>query len=136
LIERKARRVARVMGIPVTSAMHMQPENVSYALHLGKCTLVNNIIYKLIYNWMYRYTRHVHTPSEMMKDQMIKHHYPNAIHAISNGVAPAFIPKPTEKPDSLKDKYVILMIGRYAGEKRQDLIIKAIGKSKYNDRFS
>jgi 1,2-diacylglycerol 3-alpha-glucosyltransferase len=135
LIERKARRVARVMGIPVTSAMHMQPENVSYALHLGKCTLVNNIIYKLIYNWMYRYTRHVHTPSEMMKDQMIKHHYPNAIHAISNGVASAFVPKTTEKPDSLKDKYVILMIGRYAGEKRQDLIIKAIGKSKYNDRI-
>ena len=134
-LEKQVRRVATIMGIPVTSAFHVQPENVSYNLKIGKVKLVNSFIYFLFRKWLYRYTRYVHTPSEMMKDQMIKHHYKNEIYAISNGVSPRFKPFFTGKPEIYKDKYVILMIGRYSGEKRQDLIFKAIQKSKYNDKI-
>ena len=135
LMESRVRRVAKVMGIPVTSAMHCQPENVSYNLGMGKVKLLNSFIYRRFYRWCYRYTRCVHTPSEMMKEQMELHHYPNSIYSISNGVDPKFHPIPTEKPAELKDKYVVLMIGRLAGEKRQDLLIKAIGHSVYNSHI-
>lgn len=135
IIEQKVRKVAKSLDIPVTSAMHMQPESISYAIGLGKIKWVNSFIYSLIYRWLYRYTRHVHTPSEMMKDQMEMNHYSNEIHVISNGVDSKFHPIDVEKPTELKDKFVILMIGRYANEKREDLIIKAIGKSKYNDKI-
>lgn len=134
-LERKARVVAKAMHIPVTGAMHMQPESVSSALGLGHVGFVNSFIYWFLYRWMYRYIRHIHTPSMMMKDQMIEHHYKNEIHAISNGVSSFFQPMKVAKPETLKDKFVILMVGRLAGEKRQDLIIKAIGQSKYNDRI-
>ncbi len=134
-LEDKVRKVAKVMGIPVTAAFHVQPENVSYNLKLGKCKPVNALIYLLFKTWLYRYVRYVHTPSLMMKDQMEKHHYHNKIYAISNGVSPRFKPTETERPEELKGKYVILMIGRYSGEKRQDLIFKAIGHSKYNDKI-
>ncbi len=134
-LEKQVRRVATVMGIPVTSAFHVQPENVSYNLNLGKIKPFNSLIYFLFNKWLYRYTRLVHTPSEMMKDQMIKHHYKNEICAISNGVSDRFKPFFTGKPEQYKDKYVILMIGRYSAEKRQDLIFKAIGKSKYNSKI-
>ena len=134
-LESQVRKVAKVMNIPVTSAFHCQPENVSYNIHLGHVQLVNSLIYRLFRKWLYRYTRHVHTPSEMMADQMVLHHYKNVIHAVSNGISPAFFPEKVEKDERLKGKFVILMVGRYSGEKRQDLLIKAIGKSRYNDKI-
>lgn len=134
-LESQLRVLAKSMNIAVTSAMHVQPENVSYNIGLGHIRLVNSFIYWFFRHNMYRYTRNVHTPSMMMKDQMIHHHYTNDIFPISNGVSSRFVPAVREKPEELKDKFVILMIGRFSGEKRQDLIIKAIGKSKYNSRI-
>lgn len=131
-LEARTRRVAKSMGIAVTSAFHVQPENISFNIHRGKIQFVNKLIYVLFYDWMYKFTRTIHTPSESRKDLMIEHHYPNEIYPISNGRVPRFHPRTEEKPAELKDKYIILRIGRLSGEKRQDLIIKAIGKSKYN----
>lgn len=134
-LEAKVRKIAKVMGIPVTSAYHLQPDSISYNIHLGKVQLVNSFIYRLFYNCLYKFTRTVHTPSANMKRLMLKHHYKNDIYPISNGVSPRFTPAPEGKPEEWKDRFVILMIGRLSGEKRQDLIIKAIGKSKYNDKI-
>ena len=134
-LESQVRKVAKVMQIPVTSAFHCQPENVSYNIHMGHVKPVSSLIYALFRRWCYRYTRHVHTPSEMMADQMRLHHYKNIIHPISNGISPIFRPLPVEKEERFKDKFVILMVGRFSGEKRQDLLFKAIGHSKYNDKI-
>lgn len=131
-LEAKARRVAKAMGIAVTSAFHVQPENISFNLHRGKLRLVNWIIYILFSDWRYKYTRSIHTPSQTRKELRVEHHYKNEIYPISNGRIPRFHPRKEEKPEELKDKFVVLMVGRLSGEKRQDLIIKAIGKSKYN----
>ena len=134
-LENRTRLIAKAMGTPVTSAYHLQPDNVSFNLHLGHCKFVNNLIYHLFSQWLYCYTRTVHTPSETMKDLMLSHHYRNDIHAISNGVVSRFVAMKSEKPEALKDKYIILMVGRLSGEKRQDLIIKAVGHSKYNAKI-
>ena len=42
---------------------------------------------------------------------------------------PDFIYQKRPKPEKLKDKYVVLMIGRLSNEKRQDILIDAIAKS-------
>ena len=134
-LEAKVRRVAKIMSIPVTSAYHLQPDSISYNIHLGHIQIVNSFIYYLLNHFAYLYTRTIHTPSETMRDLMIAHGYHGDIHAISNGVSPYFIPMDVKKPEEFKDKFVILMIGRLSGEKRQDLIIKAIGHSKYNEKI-
>ena len=134
-LEAKVRKVAKVMGIPITGAYHLQPENVTYAIHLGRIRPINALVYSLFKRWMYRHIRTIHTPSETMKQEMLAHHYKGDIHAISNGVTPFMHPIEVEKPEEYKDKYVITMVGRLAGEKRQDLILKAVGHSKYNDRI-
>lgn len=134
-LETQVRRVARVMGIPVTSAFHCQPENVSYNIHMGHVRPVSSLIYLLFRRWCYRFTRHVHTPSAMMADQMRLHHYRNIIHPISNGISPIFRPMAVAKEPRFQGKFVILMVGRFSGEKRQDLLFKAIGKSRYNDQI-
>lgn len=135
LLEAKVRKVAKVMSIPVTSAYHLQPDSISYNLHMGHFQPINAYIYRLFYKWMYRYTRTIHTPSETMRSLMIYHHYKGDIHAISNGVSSYFEKEDVEKPKEFQDKYLILMVGRLSGEKRQDLIIKAVGKSKYNEKI-
>jgi 1,2-diacylglycerol 3-alpha-glucosyltransferase len=134
-LERMVRKVAKVMGIPITGAYHLQPENITYTIGLGKAKGVNAYVYRLFRRWLYRYIRTIHTPSETMKQEMIQHHYRGDIHGISNGVSSFMHVIPSEKPEEFKDKFVITMVGRLSGEKRQDLIIKAIGKSKYNDRI-
>ena len=134
-LEQKVMHVAQAMNIPVTNAFHLQPDSISYNVHLGKVQFVNSFIYHLFYKWTFKYTRTVHTPSENMRRLMYQHHYKNDIYAISNGVSPFFQKMDVEKPTELKDKFVILMTGRLSGEKRQDLIIKAVGHSKYNDKI-
>ncbi len=134
-LENMVRKVAKVMSIPVTGAYHLQPENITYTIHLGKAKGVNAFVYFLFRKWLYRYIRTIHTPSLTMKKEMLDHHYRGDIHAISNGVSPFMHVIETEKPKEYQDKYVIVMVGRLSGEKRQDLIIKAIGKSKYNEKI-
>jgi len=135
-LEVAARRTAEQLNIPVTAAFHLQPENVTYTLYMGKNKSVNNRMYYYLYDNFYRYVKHIHCPSKMIANQLKKHHYDtNITHVISNGVVPAFKSMDVAKPEKFKDKYVILMVGRLSREKRQDLIIKAIGRSKYNKRI-
>lgn len=134
-LESKVRRIAKAMSIPVTAAYHLQPENITYTIGLGKAKLVNSFVYWLFKKWLYQYTRTIHTPSQTMKQEMIDHNYKSDIYPISNGVSDFMHPIEVNKPEEYKDKFVIVMVGRLSGEKRQDLIIKAIGHSKYNEKI-
>ena len=131
-----ARLVAEVYGKPVTTAYHLQPQNISSAIHLGKWRFLNNKIYKGFLDYFYRSVKQVHCPSEMIATQMKIHHYDsNQCHVISNGVTKFFYRIEAERPEAYKDKFVVVMSGRLASEKRQDLIIKAVAHSKYNDKI-
>ena len=55
---------------------------------------------------------------------------------ISNGISPEFTYKRSEKPAELRDRFVILCSGRMSAEKRQDVVIKAAGLSKYAETIT
>lgn len=133
--ERAAAEVAAQYRIAMTAAFHIQPENLSYSLNLGKIPAVNSFLYFFFRKKFYRYFHHIHCPSGMMKNLLVRHKYRGNIYAISNGVDESFTRRTVQREQKYRDKYVVLMIGRYSKEKRQDLIIKAIGASKYNDRI-
>ena len=131
-----AEAIADALDIPVTTAYHLQPQNVSSAIHLGHSKIVNDAIYAGFKTYIYRSIRRIHCPSPMIANELKSHHYKNnVIHTISNGVIPFFHPVKPDKPESYDDKIVVTMSGRLASEKRQDLIIKAIATSKYNDKI-
>lgn len=135
-MENTARLIAEGLDIPVTGAFHLQPQNVTSAIHMGKLKFINNGIYYGFRKYMYGQIRHIHCPSEMIAKQLHKHGYNLAkTWVISNGVSDYFHPVTAIRPIALKDKYVITMTGRLAGEKRQDLIIRAIAESKYNKKI-
>ena len=118
------------LGIASTAAFHLQPENITSTIHLNKIQAVNDYIYRH-FKKFYNKFNHIHCPSKMIADQLVMHGYKANLHIISNGVSTSFKKLEVAKPRNLQDKFVILMIGRYSVEKRQDLIINAIAESKY-----
>ena len=127
----KGLEIAKKLKVPHTAAFHVQPENITYTLKLGNNAKVNDKIYSFYRDKFYNQFSHIHCPSNFIAGELEKRGYTAKLHVISNGIDSEFIYQPTEKKEQWKEKIVITMIGRLSNEKRQDLIIEAIAKSKY-----
>jgi glycosyltransferase involved in cell wall biosynthesis len=123
------------LNIPHTAAFHVQPENITYTIGLGTNKNVNNCLYTHFRDNFYNRFTHIHCPSNFIANELKAHGYTANMHVISNGVDSSFVYHKNEKPQELKDKFVITMIGRYSNEKRQDVLIDAIQKSKYANKI-
>lgn len=128
-------RLCREMNTPVTTAFHVQPENVSSHFGLLHSKSVNGYLYKYFLNEFYRYTDYIHCPTEFIARQLREHGYTQDLRVISNGVDPVFVAARREKPAEYADKFCILSTGRLVREKCQADLIKAIRLSKYSDKI-
>lgn len=140
-LETTAQRYALHIGKPCTGAFHIQPENMTSSVGLGKVEWVNELFYKQFRISMYNGFRHVHCPSQFMADMVRERGYKAKMHVISNGIQDEFLVagkhyiengKPARRPE-FEGKKVIMMVGRLSQEKRQDVIINAVKYSKYQD---
>ena len=120
------------MNIPVSAAFHLQPDNVTYAIHMP-WDFLSVGIYKFFNRVFYKNFKHIHCPSRFIAGQLEKNGYQAKMHVISNGVDDAFAPK--EVPHEEGELFHILMVGRLAPEKRQRVLIDAVKKSKYAGRI-
>jgi len=126
--------LAKKMGIPVSAAFHCQPENITYNIKLNFLQFVNSFIYFLFRIWLYGKVENIHCPSQFIAGELARHKYKAQLHVISNGISDIFVPPSVpvpKEPGTIR----VLMIGRLAREKRQDLIIKAVMHSKYKDKI-
>ena len=143
-LETATKLIADQMHKPSTAAFHIQPENMTSSIGLGKAERINDRFYQ-VFNWtLYSRFTHIHTPSQFMADELVKHGYKAKIHVISNGIDPDFIAagqrKLSDRDNCLTSRsdsghITITMVGRLSGEKRQDVIINAVPFSKYADRI-
>lgn len=133
-LAKKGVKIAEEMKVPHTAAFHVQPENITYAVGLGTKQKLNDTIYTYFRSY-YNKFNHIHCPSNFIANQLKNHGYTAKLHVISNGVEDEFSFNRKEKPADLKDKIIITMIGRYSPEKRQDVLIDAVSKSKYADKI-
>ena len=133
-LAKKGVKVAEEMHIPHTTAFHVQPENITYTMGLGTHHHINDTIYTYFRNYFNKF-RHIHCPSNFIANRLKEHGYTAKLHVISNGVGEEFKYNRKEKPEELKDKIVITMVGRYSPEKRQDVLIDAIKKSKHENKI-
>lgn len=127
----KALRVALEMGVPVSAAFHMQPENITYNINMPWEWLSRGI-YHYFNRVFYRNFNHIHCPSKFIAEQLRQNGYRAQLHVISNGVDEDFVPGENESDDG---RFHILMTGRLSPEKRQNVLIDAISCSKYADRI-
>jgi len=127
---RQGKRIADSYNIPTTAAFHVQPENITSSLYLNWFQPLNEWLYNRFRGFFDQFD-HIHCPSEMIKNQLVSRYYQAKMHVISNGVSTVFHPKEVSKPEAFQNKIVLLMVGRLSREKRQDLIIKAVARSPY-----
>jgi glycosyltransferase involved in cell wall biosynthesis len=129
-LEKKCKALADEMGIPTTAAFHVQPENISYNIGLGHFKPLNSFIYAYLSRFYNRFDR-IHCPSPFIANQLSKHGYTGELYVISNGYDPDFVP--AEYPHKKQGKFEIVMTGRLAPEKNQQVLIKAIALSKHKN---
>ena len=134
-LENSAKREADRQNKPATTAFHIQPQNITSSLMLGKTDWANELCFKLFHHFTYKHFTHIHTPSQFMADEIIKRGYKAKIYPISNGIQSDFQYMKRAKSPQFQDKILIMMVGRLAGEKRQDVLINAIPYSKYGDKI-
>lgn len=133
---RRGEELARQLHVPTVAAFHVQPENITSSIGMGKCKSVNRFLYWWFYHVFYNRFRFIHCPSRFIADQLKAHGYDAELCVISNGVDDVFVPHPEWKERRRPDEVLrVLMIGRLSGEKRQDLIIEAAKRSKYKDKI-
>ena len=143
-LETATKLIADQMHKPSTAAFHIQPENMTSSIGLGKAEWLNDRFYYTFRFLLYQHFNHIHVPSQFMADELVKRGYKAKIHVISNGIDPDFIAAGqrklsdsdgghTSRSDS--GHITITMVGRLSGEKRQDVIINAVPFSKYADRI-
>lgn len=123
--------------IPITSGFHAQAENITSHLFAINNKLANFIAYKNLWHHYYKYVDSIHYPTQFICDLMNKYKYigPKS-YPISNGVqSNLFFKKDVTKPDNFKDKFVIIMSGRFSHEKNQIMLLKAVKNSKYESKI-
>jgi len=152
-------KIALEYGIPFTTAFHCQPENITSHMAMMNIESVNRLIYKYFYYNYYRRAMFIHCPSRFIADQLSMNGYKGRKYVISNGVVPVFcktvqtdrnrqtvqsVPSVPSVPytrdarsdcSEFRDKFYILFTGRYAAEKRHDLLIEAVRRSENADRI-
>ena len=125
---KKALRYCHRHNIPFTSGFHMQAENFTSHIFLMASNLVNNCTYRYIWGTYFNKVDAIHYPTEFIRDYVQgfnKNNVPGYV--ISNGVNfKYFYPNKVERPDNLKDKFVIIMSGRLSKEKNQQELLYAV----------
>ncbi|MDR1668883.1 MAG: glycosyltransferase [Oscillospiraceae bacterium] len=130
----RGKELADEMGVPSTAAFHVQPENITYNIGLSRFDMPSRLLYDVLHNFYAGFT-HIHCPSRFIANELKRHGYEAKLHVISNGVGEGFAYRKLPKTPELAGKFVVLMIGRLSREKRQDVLIDAIRRSKYADRI-
>ncbi|MFI5908760.1 glycosyltransferase [Dactylosporangium sp. NPDC051541] len=127
---RAAERIARRLGVPAVAAFHIQPENITYNIGLGRFPPAAHLVYVLLRLLFYRRFTDIHCPSTFIAAQLRHYGYRSRLHVVSNGVGSAFRPGP-DRPRDPARHFRILMVGRLSPEKRQDVLIRAVRRSRH-----
>ena len=137
----KAVKICEKYGVPMTASFHVQAENFTCHLGMMKSNIATKEVYKYFYKKVYDHCTLTHYPTEFIKEDFesnIKKHVPSRV--ISNGVSESFFePAPLEaiirQKQKNNKKFTIVVVGRYSSEKAQQVLIRAVAKSKYKDRI-
>lgn len=127
--------IAHEMKIPVLGCYHISAENITFNAGMKHLPGATSATYRYLRKHHYDngFIHDIHCPSRCIAGTAAKYHYIQNLHIISNGYDPNFRPiSDAERPENTNGKIIITSVGRLTAEKRQDLIIRAIGKCKYN----
>lgn len=132
----RAANLAKKMGLPLTAGFHMQAQNFTSYIKMCKVEPVNHLVYRVTYHKLYRHADAIHYPTHFIQalfERSIRKKTNGYV--ISNGVHDYVRRREIPKPAEFAHKIVILTTGRYAREKSQETLIKAVNYSKFRDHI-
>lgn len=133
-IAKGAIKMAKKMGIPVVAGCHIQPQNVVGAM--GKeNALMESIMMGVFNHYLFKKVDWIHCPSEFAANMLRETGNKAELTVVSNGIPNEYVPQDMDRPAEWGDKFVIMNIGRHALEKRQDLLLEGVKRSKHADKI-
>ncbi len=130
----KAITAARRLGKPVVSTFHVQAEHLLYNIGVRNQGMVERV-YRFFLRTTYDRSDHVICPSAFAEAELRTRGLKAPSSVISNGVPPEFRPVPRGGAPDFGDKFVLLSVGRLAREKRHELVIEAVRRSRHRGRI-
>ncbi|TDJ04186.1 MAG: glycosyltransferase [Deltaproteobacteria bacterium] len=130
----RAVKLANSMGVPVVTGFHMQPENILRNFKI-KSQFLSNKIYNLFLSKFFNKSDGVICPSLFAEHELKRFDLKQNSVVISNGIKKDFRPMDYTKDPKYQGKFMILVVGRLAREKRLHILIKAIANSKYKNNI-
>jgi len=130
-----ALKEARNAGRPVVAAFHVQPENalVNVGIRAG---WLNRAVYRFWVDRLYGRVDAVICPTGFAERKLREHGLRSWTFVVSNGVPPDVVPGPAPREPSHEGKFILVMAGRLAAEKRQEVLIEAVRRSRHRDRLA
>jgi glycosyltransferase involved in cell wall biosynthesis len=135
ILGRNAVRIATRMGIPVIGACHVQPQNIIAAMGRKESPFIEKVLYSFFNYSLFKHVDAIHCPSALAADMLRDHGCKADFKIISNGIPAEYHPVEHPRPDWFGDHFVVTNLGRHANEKRQELLIDGVIKSKYKDNI-
>lgn len=134
MLGRTAMRYANRHHIPVVATNHLMPEN--FLLNLKGSSWYYGWFYKRFWNYLVRFhnkAQFVTTPTPTALDFLLKYGLKAPSKAVTNGIDmkvfhPGISTTKLKAKYKLANKPTLLYLGRVDGEKRIDIIIKALPK--------
>jgi len=134
----KAAALARELGTPVVAASHLQPENMLHNIGLRSPWLVDRT-WRLFISTLYGKADHLVCPTAFGLEELRRRGLTVPADVVSNGIPPQFHPgpgpDPAEREPGTLDRFLVLAVSRLAKEKRLDVIIEAVRRSRHAARI-
>ncbi len=130
----RAITLAHRAGVPVVSSFHVQAENMLHNVGVRSPAAVR-WVYRFFLGQTYNRSEHVICPSGFAEGELRRYGLTVPATVISNGVPAGYRPLPRAECERFEGKFTILSVGRLAREKRHDLLIEAIRRSRHEARI-
>ncbi len=130
----RAAAVARRLGTPLVAAFHVQPENMF--LNIGiRSGALEEWTYRLFISKLFSRADALVCPSAFALGELRRRGVTVPAEVVSNGIAPRFRPGPAERSPRHEGKRLVLAVGRLAKEKRHDVVIEGVRRSRHARRI-
>ena len=130
---------AKKLGLPVVAGFHVQPENALHNVGIHSHWL-NERLYRFVIKRFYDDVDAVICPTPFAEQKLRDHGLRAPSVIVSNGVPPDLAGVTTRFEGARRaragdPRFFIMAVGRLAAEKRQEIIIEAVRRSRYRDRI-
>lgn len=130
----RAATLARRLGTPVVAASHLQPENMFHNIGIHSEWLVDRT-WRFFISALYGRADYLVSPTAFGLRELQQRGLTVPADVVSNGIPTQFRPGPAAHEARPDNRFVVLAVSRLAKEKRIDVTIEAVRRSRHADRI-